>query len=124
MADFKVTVDSETLTIDGLTFAPAEADNLKAAVSFAGSMRDALAFPPQIDYKQFVVQFFEDGRLIVKRAEGQAAGEIKFSFDTVDRLVVTITSTLEISVDRKRLSPSPRSVGDPGFHDQGDIIEG
>ena len=121
MADFEVTADSEIITIDGLTLAPAEADNLKAAVSFAGSMRDVSPLPPQIDYVQFVVRFFEDGTLIVNRASGEG-GEIKFSFKTVNELVVAVTSAIGISIDRKRLRPSPRSVGDPGFATDGDII--
>lgn len=124
MSDFKVTADSEIITIDGLTIAPAEADNLKSAISFAGSMRDVPNLPAKIDFEQFVVRFFENGTLIVNRAAGGESGEIKFSFDTVDQLVVTITSALGVSIDKKRLSPSPRSVGDPGFYDQGDIIEG
>ena len=123
MADFKVTADSELINIDGFTIAPAEADNLKEAVGFAGGMRDLPRLPPQIEFKQFVVRFFEDGELIVNRATGQG-GEIVFSFNTVDQLVTTITSALGISVDRKRLRPSPRSVGDPGFMADGDIIEG
>ncbi len=123
MTDFKVTADSELINIDGFTIAPAEADNLKEAVGFAGGMRDLPRLPPQIEFKQFVVRFFEDGELIVNRATGQG-GEIVFSFNTVDQLVTTITSALGISVDRKRLRPSPRSVGDPGFMADGDIIEG
>jgi hypothetical protein len=123
MADFEVTADSEHIDIDGLRIAPAEADNLKAAVSFAGAMRDVKTLPPSIDYEQFVVQFFEDGTLIVDRADG-ASGAIKFSFNTVDVLVRTVESALGISVDAKRLRPSPRAVGDPGFMADGDIIEG
>ncbi len=123
MAEFKVTADSEVITIDGLTIAPAEADNLKEAISFAGGMKDLPRLPPQIDYKQFVVQFFEDGKLNVFRANG-LGGEIVFSFNEVDQLVTAVTSALGISVDRKKLRPSPRSVGDPGFMADGDIIEG
>jgi hypothetical protein len=123
MADFKVTADSEVITIDGLTIAPAEADNLKEAVSFAGGMRDVSRLPPQIDYKQFIVQFFEDGKLTVFRANG-LGGEIVFSFSEVDQLVTTVTSALGVSIDRKKLRPSPRAVGDPGFMADGDIIEG
>ncbi len=123
MAEFKYEADSELITIDGLTIAPAEADHLKSAVSFAGGMRDFTPLPPQIDFEQFVVRFFEDGSLIVNRATGEG-GEIRFHFNTVDRLVVVITQALGISVDRKMLRPSPRSVGDPGFLAEGDIIEG
>jgi hypothetical protein len=121
MADFKVTADSEVITIEGLTIAPAEAESLSKAVSFAGAMQDIPQLPPQIDYEQFVVQFFEDGALIVSRSNGPG-GSIKFSFNTVDQLVVTITSALGISVDAKRLRPSPRSVGDPGFMADGDLV--
>ena len=123
MADFKVTADSEHIEVDGFRIAPAEADNLKAAGSFAGSMREVTTLPPQINYCQFVVKFFEDGTLIASRGDG-TGGEIKFSFNTVDTLVQTVESALGISVDAKRLSPSPRSVGDPGFLAEGDIIEG
>jgi hypothetical protein len=123
MADFEVTADSENIVIDGLKIAPAEADNLKSAVAFAGSMREVSNLPPQIDYEQFVVQFFEDGTLIVNRASG-VDGKIEFSFNTVDKLVTAVESALGISLDAKRLRPSPRSVGDPGFMADGDVIEG
>jgi hypothetical protein len=121
MADFKVVANSETIQVDDLKIAPAEADHLKQAISFAGGMRDFPNLPPSINYEQFVVRFFEDGTLIVSRATGQ--GEITFSFDTVDTLILAVTQALEISLDRKKLSPSPRCVGDPGFHAEGDVIE-
>ncbi len=123
MAEFKVEADSEVITVDGLTLAPGEAGSLKDAISFAGSMRDVDPLPPQIDYEQFVVAFFEDGTLIVSRASG-IGGVIKFSFSNVDQLVAAVTQALEISIDRKKLRPSPRSAGDPGFMADGDIIEG
>jgi len=102
--------------------APAEADALKSAVSFAGGMRDFPALPPQINYEQFTVRFFEDGTLVVARATGQ--GEIRFDFDQVDELMLAINQILGVSIDLKRLSPSPRCVGDPGFNTSGDVIEG
>jgi hypothetical protein len=123
MADFKITATSELITIDGLTIAPAEADHLKSAVSFAGGMRDFPGLPPKIDYEQFHVHFHEDGTLVVTRAVGQG-GDIRFNFDRVDELVLVINQALGISIDKKKLSPSPRCVGDPGFHASGDIIEG
>jgi hypothetical protein len=123
MAEFEYKADSEIITIEGFTITPAEAAHLKEAVSFAGGMRDLPRLPPQIDYEQFVVKFSEDGSLVVNRATGEG-GEIKFHFNTVDRLVVAITDALGVSVDRKMLRPSPRSVGDPGFLAEGDIIEG
>jgi hypothetical protein len=123
MADFKVEADSEFIVIDGFRFAPAEADRLKQAVSFAGSMRDLPRLPPEISFEQFTISFFEDGTLTVRRAT-DVGGEIKFSFNTVDILVTTIESALGISIDRKRLRPSPRSVGDPGFLADADLIEG
>jgi hypothetical protein len=86
-------------------------------------MREVSNLPPQIDYEQFVVQFFEDGTLIVNRASG-VDGKIEFSFNTVDKLVSAVESALGISLDAKRLRPSPRSVGDPGFMADGDVIEG
>lgn len=120
MADFEVVADSENITIDGLTIAPAEAESLRSAVAFAGSMREITPLPPKIDYEQFVVEFFEDGTLVVQRASGDG-GTISFSFSTVDQLVSTVTSALGVSVDKKRLRPSPRSVGDPGFMADGEI---
>jgi hypothetical protein len=122
MAEFKVEATSEAIQIDGLRIAPAEADALKAAVSFAGGMRDFPALPPLINFEQFVVHFNEDGTLIVNRATGP--GDIRFSFDTVDTLILTISAAVGTSIDKKRLDPSPRAVGDPGFHDSGDVIEG
>ena len=122
MAEFKTNATSELITIDGLTIAPGEADALKAAVSFAGGMRDFPGLPPKIDYEQFTVHFHEDGTLVVNRASGP--GEIRFDFNSVDELVLVITNCIGISVDKKRLDPSPRAVGDPGFNTAGDVIEG
>ena len=123
MANFKVVADSEFIQIDDLRIAPAEADALKAAISFAGAMRDVPTLPPKINYNQFVVEFFEDGSLVVARESGQG-GKIHFDFNTVDQLVVAVSNGLGMNLDRKRLSPSPRSVGDVGFNDHPDIIEG
>jgi hypothetical protein len=122
MAEFKTVATSEYIQIDGLRIAPAEADALKAAVSFAGGMRNFPTLPPSINFEQFVVHFNEDGTLVVNRATGP--GEIRFSFDTIDTLILTVAGALETSIDQKRLDPSPRAVGDPGFHDDGDVIEG
>ncbi len=121
MTNFEVTADSEIITIESLTIAPAEAENLRSAVAFAGAMRSVPNLPPQIDYEQFVVKFFEDGTLVLNRSSGDG-GVIEFSFSTVDQLVNTVTSALGVSVDRKRLRPSPRSVGDPGFMADGEIF--
>lgn len=120
MPEFEVVADSELITVDGFTIVPAEADILKGAVSFAGSMREINPLPAQIHYQQFTVQFFEDGTLIVDRGDG--GEELKFSFDTVDRLVVAITDAVNISIDKKKLRPSPRSVGDPGFMADGELL--
>ena len=122
MDDFKIEATSEFTQIDGVKTSPAEADALKSAVSFAGGMRDFPQLPPSIEYEQFVVHFNEDGTLIVNRATGP--GEIRLSFDTVDTLILAVAQALETSIDRKRLDPSPRAVGDPGFYDTGDVIEG
>jgi hypothetical protein len=122
MAEFKTNATSEVITIDGLTIAPGEAATLKAAVSFAGGMRDFVPLPPKIDFEQFTVHFHEDGTLVVNRATGP--GEIRFNFNTVDDLVLVITRCLDSSIDKKRLDPSPRAVGDPGFNTSGDVIEG
>jgi hypothetical protein len=122
MAEFKTTVTSETITIDGLVIAPAEADSLKSAVSFAGGMREFNPLPPKIDFEQFHVHFHEDGTLVVTRATGP--GEIRLDFNRVDELILLVNQCLAISIDQKKLSPSPRCVGDPGFHTAGDVIEG
>jgi hypothetical protein len=125
MPEFETTADSEIITIDGLTIAPAEADNLKGAVSFASSMREIpnILDLGEINFQQFVVHFYEDGNLVVRRADN-TGGAINFTFSNADHLIATITSALGISIDRKKLRPSPRSVGDPGFMADGDIIEG
>jgi hypothetical protein len=123
MAKFETNATSELISIDGLTFAPGEAEALKAAVSFAGGMRDFVPLPPKIDFEQFTVHFNEDGTLVVARATG-TDGIITFNFNTVDTLILAIAQCLEMSIDKKRLDPSPRAVGDPGFNTSGDIIEG
>lgn len=123
MSDFKVEADSEYIRIDGFTFAPAEADVLKAAVSFAGGMREFPQLPPRIPYETFVVAFSEDGTLTLSRANGEG-GEIKFSFDTVDKLVMAVSNASDISIDKKRHDPSPRHAGSLDMFNSGDIIEG
>ena len=122
MADFKIDADSEIIRINGFAFAPAEAEGLKNAVSFAGGMREFPALPPTIEYGAFTVQFNEDGTLVLTRTRGQ--GKIEFSFDTVDALVQTINAALGISVDLKRLKPSPRHAGSLSMFNSGDVIEG
>ena len=67
MVDFTIDTNSEWITVEGLRFAPAEADNLKSAVSFAGGMRDFPGLPPFIEFEQFTVEFTEDGTLRVAR---------------------------------------------------------
>ena len=122
MAEFDIDTTSEWITIEGIQFAPAEADSLKSAVSFAGGMKGFPKLPPSIDFEQFTVQFFEDGTLIINRT-GES-GQIKFSFDTVDTLVLAIAQAIDISLDQKRLKPSPRHSGSLDMFNSGDVIEG
>lgn len=123
MAEFKIEADSEHIRIDGFTFAPAEADDVKAAASFAGGMRDFPQLPPRIPYKVFIVDFSEDGSLTLTRASGEG-GRIDFSFDTVDQLIIAVDSASGISIDKKRHDPSPRHAGSLDMFNSGDIIEG
>lgn len=123
MADFKVEADSEYIRIDGFTFAPAEADNIKAAVSFAGGMREFPALPPCIPYGAFTVTFHEDGGLTLTRTE-QPDTKLEFSFDSVDQLVVVVDLASQQSIDKKRHSPSPRHAGALDMFNSGDVIEG
>lgn len=123
MAGFEIKADSEYISIDGFKIAPGEADVLKSAISFAGGMRNFPSLPERMPFKQFFVIFGSDGSILINREEGVQAG-IAFDFDSVDELIVTITNALGISIDKKKLSPSPRSVGALDFHNSGDIIEG
>ena len=123
MADFKIEADSEIITIENLTIAPAEGATLSEAISFAGAMRDIPRLPPQVGFPPFVVNFYEDGSLVVKRADG-TGGEIKFAFNTVDELVLAVNSAVEVSRDHKRLRPSPRVTSSNLFGKEGDVIEG
>ena len=85
MAEFAIDTTSEWITIEGIRFAPAEADALKSAVSFAGGMRRFSKLPPSIDFEQFTVQFFDRIRLefpIVQPAhhrtgQGMTAGRLE-----------------------------------------------
>ena len=122
MTEFTVDTNSEWINIEGLKFAPAEADNLKSAVSFAGGMREFPGLPPFIEFEQFTVDFFEDGTLQVFRTG--SPGEIQFSFDTVDTLILAILKATEICLDQKRLRPSPRHSGSLDMFNSGDVIEG
>jgi hypothetical protein len=70
-----------------------------------------------------VVEFYEDGTLIVKRQDG-SGGRLEFAFNTVDELVVAVNQAVEISRDAKRLRPSPRVTSSNLFGKEGDVIEG
>ena len=120
---FKIEADSEFIKIDGFQIAPGEADSLKSAVSFSGGMREFPGLPPYIDHGTFRVSFFEDGTLTVTRVDGSGT-TLKFDFDRVDELVLAINTASAISVDRKRLNPSPRHAGSLDMWNNGDIIEG
>lgn len=122
MADFKIDANSEIIKIDGFAFVPAEAETLSNAVAFAGGMRDFPGLPPKIEFGKFVIHFNEDGTLVVTRTDGP--GEIRFSFDTVDQLVLAINSALATSTDLKTLRPSPRHAGSLSLFNSGDVIEG
>ena len=120
---FKIDADSEFIKIDGFQIAPGEADTLKSAVSFAGGMRAFPGLPPYIEFEQFRVTFFQDEKLTVTRATGGGT-TLFFDFNTVDSLVIAINTASEISIDRKRLNPSPRHAGSLDMFNSGDIIEG
>jgi hypothetical protein len=122
MANLEINASSEVIKIDGFSFVPAEAEALKAAISFAGGMRDFPGLPPKIEHGRFIVHFHEDGTLVVSRSD--QPGEIHFSFDTVDKLVTAINSALATSTDLKKLRPSPRHAGSMSMFNHGDIIEG
>ena len=120
--NFKDKTNSEHIVINGFKIAPAEADDLKSAISFAGGMRDFPSLPPDIHYGRFIVTFNEDGTLIASRDDG--LGEIEFSFDTVDQLIVAINNAAKVSADNKKLKPSPRATGGLDMYNSGDVIEG
>ncbi len=122
MAEFELDITSEWIIVEGLRFAPAEADNLKSAISFAGGMREFSSLPPSIDFEQFTVQFFEDGTLVASRTGYPE--EIKFDFNTVDTLILAIQKATEICLDQYRLRPSPRHSGSLDMFNSGDVIEG
>ena len=122
MAEFEVDANSEWITIEGVRFAPAEADALKSAVSFAGGMRDFPRLPPSMPFEQFTVEFNEDGTLVVFRTG--SPGNITFSFDTVDQLVLAIQQATDICLDQKKHRPSPRHSGSLDMFNSGDVIEG
>ena len=122
MADFTVDTNSEWITIEELKFAAGEADNLKSAVSFAGGMREFPGLPPSIDFGQFTVQFNEDGTLVASRTGYPE--KIRFSFDTVDTLILAIQQATEICLDQRRLRPSPRHSGSLDMFNSGEVIEG
>ncbi len=124
MAEFEFSkhTTSEKIVIDDFVISPAEADDLKAAVSFAGGMRGFAVLPPEINYGRFTVHFNEDGTLIVNRDD--KPGEIIFSFDTIDQLILAISAASDISINKKILRPAPRAVGSLSMFNSGDIIEG
>ncbi len=120
---FEIVADSELINVDGFQIAPAEADNLKGAVSFAGGMRDFDVLPPFIHFHQFKVNFFENGTLTLARGAGNE-DEILFNFDRIDELVLAIDTASAISADKKKLNPSVRHTGSLDMFNTGDIIEG
>lgn len=119
---FEVNTNSERIVIDTLEIAPAEADDLKSAISFAGGMREFPGLPPQISYGRFSVAFNEDGTLVVSRIDGP--GKIAFSFDTVDKLILAVNKAAQVSLDQKTLRPAPRATGGLDMFNSGDVIEG
>ena len=123
MAEFEIDTNSEWITIEGVKFAPSEADHLTSAVSFAGGMREFPGLPPSIEFEQFTVAFSEDGTLRVARI-GDESTCITFNFDTVDNLIVAINTATGICLDQKRLRPSPRHAGSLDLFNSGDVIEG
>ncbi len=123
MSKFKIEADSEDIRIDDFKIAPAEGATLTEAISFAGGMRDFPGLPPQIEFPPFVVEFYEDGALVAKRANG-TGGELKFAFNTVDQLIISVNQAIEVSRDQKRLRPTPRVTSSNLFGKEGDVIEG
>jgi hypothetical protein len=121
MAEFEIEADSETIKIDGFEIAPAEGAVLSEAISFAGAMRDIPRLPEKIDFPPFRVFFSEDGTMAVKRVDG-SGGVIEFAFNTVDQLLVAVNQAIEISLDRKRLAPSPRVTSGDLYANEGEII--
>jgi hypothetical protein len=123
MAEFEIKATSDTITIDGFEIAPAEGAKLSEAVSFAGGMRDFPRLPESMEFPPFSIFFFEDGAIVVNRTNG-TGGQIRFSFDTVDKLILAINQATAISVDQRRLSPSPRVTSSNLFGNEGDVVEG
>ena len=124
MAEFEFSkrTTSEKIVIDDFEITPAEAAELKSAISFAGGMREFPRLPKKLPYGRFEVHFKEGGTLTVTRID--QPGEIIFSFDTVDKLILAITSAANISINKKILSPAPRAVGSIAMFNSGDVIEG
>ena len=123
MSNFKIEADSEDIKIDDFQIVPAEGAVLTEAISFAGGMRDFPGLPPQIEFPPFTVSFYEDGALVVRRANGTGS-ELKFAFNTVDQLILAVNQAVEVSRDQKRLRPSPRVTSSNLFGKEGDVIEG
>jgi len=124
MAEFEFSkrTTSERIVIDDFEITPAEAADLKSAVSFAGGMKTFPALPEKIKFGHFEIYFNEDGTLSAKRDD--KPGEITFTFDLVDKLILAITSASNISINKKMLSPAPRAVGSIALFNSGDVIEG
>jgi hypothetical protein len=123
MAKFEIEADSETIKIDGFEIAPAEAAKLTEAVGFAGGVRDFPRLPEKMEFPPFLLSFSEDGTIIVRRANG-TGGKIEFSFSTVDELIVAVQQATAVSVDQRRLRPTPRVTSSNLFGNEGDIVEG
>jgi hypothetical protein len=120
---FEIEADSENIRIDGFEISPAEAAKLSEAVGFAGGVRDFPRLPDKMEFPPFLLTFSEDGTIIVRRANG-TGGKIEFSFSSVDELIVAVQQATAISVDQKRLRPSPRVTSSNLFGNEGDVIEG
>lgn len=120
---FEIKADSEFIAIDGFKIAPGEADVLKTAISFAGGMREFPSLPERMPFKQFIITFGSDGSILINREEEVQDG-IAFDFNSVDELIISITNALGVSIDKKKLSPSPRLVGSLDQFNSGDVIEG
>lgn len=110
-----------TLRDTGFSFSPAESAKLTGLLGFAGSMAELKALPEEISDPPFVISFTEDGEHKVTRENSDAT--ISFTFETIDSLIQTLNTCVEIALDMQRITPSPIPRGNfgPGAPD---IIDG
>lgn len=101
LGGYKVTANMEKLTLErngeSFTFLPGEAEKINHLLGIALQMQDLEGLPAYIPYTPFIVQFFEDDTLALKRIDDRSL--LKLSWKDIDELIQVVTKAVHVSVN-------------------------